>query len=37
MNIEKVHNWKWFHNKYKHNGLFEPWEEELEEFDNDGI
>ena len=37
MTIEKVHNWKWFHNKYKNNGLFEVWEEELEEFDVDGI
>jgi hypothetical protein len=37
MAIEKVHNWKWFHDKYKNNGLFEVWEEELEEFDIDEI
>jgi hypothetical protein len=37
MTIEKVHNWKWFHDKYKNNGLFEVWEEELEEFDIDLI
>jgi len=37
MIIEKVNNWKWFHDKYKNNGLFEVWEEELEEFDVDGI
>lgn len=35
--IEKIHNWKWFYNKYKTNGLFEIWEEELEEFDIEGI
>ena len=33
MNIEKIHNWKWFNNKYKRNGLFDIWEEELEEFE----
>jgi hypothetical protein len=37
MIIEKVNNWKWFHDKYKNNGLFKVWEEELEEFDVDGI
>jgi hypothetical protein len=37
MIIEKAYNWKWFHDKYKNNGLFEVWEEELEEFDVDGI
>ena len=35
--IEKVHNWKWFNDKYRKNGLFEIYEEELEEFDNDGL
>ena len=35
--IEKVHNWKWFSNKYKNNGLFEVYDEELDEFDNDGL
>ena len=35
--IEKIHNWKWFSEKYKKNGLFEVYEEELEEFDADGV
>ena len=35
--IEKIHNWKWFSEKYKKNGLFEVYEEELEEFDVDGV
>jgi hypothetical protein len=35
--IEKIHNWKWFNEQYKKNGLFEVYEEELEEFDVDGI
>lgn len=35
--IEKTHDWLWFYNTYKKNGLFEIWEEELEEFDIDGI
>jgi len=35
--IKKIHNWKWFSEKYKRNGLFEIYEEELEEFDIDGI
>ena len=35
--IEKVHNWKWFNDQYKKNGLFEIYEEELEEFDVDGL
>ena len=35
--IEKVHNWKWFNEQYKKNGLFEVYEEELEEFDLIGI
>jgi len=35
--IEKKYNWKWFYNKYKKNGLFEIWEEELDEFDTDGV
>jgi hypothetical protein len=37
MKIEKIHNWKWFNEKYKKNGLFEAYEEELEEFDLIGI
>ncbi len=36
-NIEKVHNWHWFNKQYKKNGLFEVYEEELNEFDNDGL
>ena len=35
--IEKVHNWKWFNEQYKKNGLIEVYEEELEEFDLIGI
>ena len=35
--IEKVHNWKWFIDQYRKNGLCEVYEEELEEFDVDGI
>ena len=35
--IEKIHNWKWFSEKYKKNGLVEVYDEELEEFDVDGI
>ena len=34
--IEKVHNWKWFNDQYKKNGLFDIYEEELEEFDENG-
>ena len=37
MNIEKVHDWKWFNKQYKKNGLFEVYEEELEEFDISGL
>jgi hypothetical protein len=37
MDLEKVHNWKWFNEQYKKNGLFEVYEEELEEFDLIGI
>ena len=33
LTIEKIHDWKWFCNTYKKNGLFNIWEEELEEFD----
>jgi hypothetical protein len=36
-NIEKIYDWKWFNEQYKKNGLFEVYEEELEEFDNDGL
>lgn len=35
--IEKIHNWNWFNDKYQKNGLFYVYEEELEEFDNDGL
>ena len=35
--IEKKHNWKWFNNQYKKNGLFEVYDEELDEFDVDGL
>lgn len=35
--IEKKYSWKWFNEKYKKNGLFEVYEEELEEFDVDGL
>lgn len=35
--IEKKYDWKWFNNKYKRNGLFEIYEEELEEFDESGL
>jgi hypothetical protein len=36
-NIEKVYNWVKFYDQYKKNGLFEVYEEELDEFDNDGL
>ena len=35
--IKKVYNWKWFYDTYKKNGLFDVYEEELEEFDMDGL
>ena len=35
--IKKVYNWKWFYDTYKKNGLFDVYEEELEEFDVDGL
>lgn len=35
--IEKVHNWHWFNAQYKKNGLVEVYEEELDEFDVDGL
>ena len=35
--IEKKYDWKWFNDKYKRNGLFEIYEEELEEFDEGGL
>ena len=37
MNIEKKIDWRWFDNSYKKNGLFNIYEEELEEFDKDGL
>ena len=35
--IEKIYDCKWFNNKYKKNGIFEIYEEELEEFDSDSL
>ena len=35
--IEKVHNWHWFNEQYKKNGLVEVYEEELDEFNVDGL
>jgi hypothetical protein len=35
--IEKIYDWKWFNNKYKKNGIFEVYEEELEEFNIDSL
>ena len=35
--IKKTYDWKWFNDKYKKNGLFKVYEEELEEFDIDGL
>jgi hypothetical protein len=37
INIEKIYDWKWFEKTYKKNGLFNIYEEELEEFDKDGL
>jgi len=37
MNIEKIHDWAWFSQQYKNNGLFDIYEEELEEFDILGL
>lgn len=37
MSIEKKYDWKWFDKTYRKNGLFNIYEEELEEFDNDGL
>jgi hypothetical protein len=35
--IEKINNWSKFYEQYKKNGLIEVYDEELEEFDNEGI
>ena len=35
--IKKEHNWRWFLNKYKNNGMFDIYDEELDEFDVDGL
>ena len=35
--IKKEYNWKWFYDTYKKNGVFDVYEEELEEFDVDGL
>jgi len=35
--IEKVYDWKWFQLEYKKNGIFEVYDEELDEFDVDGL
>ena len=37
MDIEKLHDWKWFYSQYRKNGLFEIWDEEIEEFDAEGL
>lgn len=37
MDLEKIYNWKWFNEQYRKNGLFEAYDEELEEFDLIGI
>lgn len=37
INIEKINDWHWFYNTFKKNGLLEVCQEELEEFDIDGI
>jgi len=37
MDIKKINNWKQFNLNFKNNGLFEIYEEELEEFDVDGL
>jgi hypothetical protein len=31
--IEKINDWKWFNEQYKKNGLFNVYDEELDEFD----
>lgn len=35
--IEKIHNWQWFYVQYKKNGIFDVYEEELDEFNVDGL
>jgi len=35
--IEKKYDWKWFYEKYRKNGLFNIYDEELEEFDEIGL
>ena len=35
--IKKINNWAKFYEKYMKNGLIEIYDEELEEFDNDGL
>lgn len=35
--IEQKYNWKWFYEKYRKNGLFNIYDEELEEFDEMGL
>lgn len=37
MKIEKEYNWTLFYERYKNNGIVKIYEEELEEFDNDGL
>lgn len=37
MKIEKIHNWKQFVEKFNKNGVFHPYDEELEEFDVSGL
>jgi hypothetical protein len=35
--IEKINNWTWFNAQYNKSGIFEVYQEELEEFDVDGL
>jgi hypothetical protein len=37
MKIEKIHNWKQFVERFNKNGVFHPYDEELEEFDVTGL
>jgi hypothetical protein len=37
IDIDKVNTWETFYNTFKKNGIFSVYEEELEEFDNDGL
>jgi len=37
IDIDKVNNWTSFYNNFKNNGIFRIYEEELDEFDSDGL